>query len=67
MKNIMHIFINIPNKEIVEISHNTSYFFDEECYEWINTHNIEEYKFIDYTDKNGISWKLPVSYLYFSY
>ncbi|MBR3002901.1 MAG: hypothetical protein IKF38_05020 [Clostridia bacterium] len=66
MQKIMRIFVQIPFKsQLVEL-HNTDTIFNKPCYDWINTHNIEDYKFLDVAYGEAI-YKLPISDFKFMY
>lgn len=66
MPKIMRIFVQIPCKSsLVELT-NANTIFNEPCYDWINSHNIEDYKFLDIS--YGIAtYKLPISDFKFMY
>lgn len=49
MSKIIRIFVQIPyHEKLVELT-NSDTIFNEPCYDWINSHNIENYKFLDVT------------------
>ena len=63
----MRIFVDFPTEsKIIELKSGIDFIFDEDCYSWINSHNIEDYKFVDITHE-GIKYKLPVTDFKFMY
>lgn len=66
MNKIMRIFVQIPYKEkLVELEHSDT-IFGQPCYDWINSHNIEDYKFLD-VHYDIATYKIPISDFKFMY